>query len=51
MFIENVGFLADHEGQRLMGARPEFEEGSVKPVEGKQKWKGVGLQGSAWGSV
>lgn len=32
--------MAGHEGQRLKGARPEFEEGSVQQVEGKQEWKG-----------
>ena len=35
VFIENVGFLADREGQTLKGARPECEEGSVQQVRGK----------------
>lgn len=51
MFIENV---ADHEGQRPEGARPEFEEGAVQQVEGEQGqwggpefrvWPGVSLAG------
>lgn len=40
-----MGFLADHEGQTLKGARPESEEGSVQQVEGG----GVGGRGQSSG--
>lgn len=41
--------MADHNGQRLKGARPECEEGSVQQVLGKAGEEGVRVQGSDWG--
>jgi len=43
--IENVGFMAGHEGQRLKVARPEFEEGSVQQAAWRQEWKGSEFRG------
>lgn len=43
--------MADHEGQRLKGARPEFKEGSVQQVRlvGGAGVERVRVQGSVWG--
>lgn len=38
--------MAGHEGQRLKGARPEFEEGSAQQVKGDTGVERVRVQGS-----